>query len=144
MAGLMDRKRQIISGVAAISPQVFTLETLIVLNNKDVSVWMPVKNGLFLGPCLPGYLLGEPDVSFSMPSCWPQFFGASWVERNVLWNRSHLFVQGADWLVRPGPGLGWLGNFPSIGKCGRRKWQPTPLFLPRDSCGQRSLVGCCP
>ena len=24
------------------------------------------------------------------------------------------------------------------------KWQPTPVFLPRESCGQRSLVGCCP
>ena len=26
----------------------------------------------------------------------------------------------------------------------RRKWHPTPVFLPRESCGQRSLVGCCP
>ena len=26
----------------------------------------------------------------------------------------------------------------------RRKWQPTPVFLPRESHGQRSLVGCCP
>ena len=25
---------------------------------------------------------------------------------------------------------------------GRRKWQPTQVFLPRESCGQRSLVGC--
>ena len=25
----------------------------------------------------------------------------------------------------------------------RRKWQPTPVSLPRKSCGQRSLVGCC-
>ena len=24
----------------------------------------------------------------------------------------------------------------------RRKWHPTPVFLPRESCGQRSLVGC--
>ena len=24
----------------------------------------------------------------------------------------------------------------------RRKWQPTPVFFPRESCGQRSLVGC--
>src|SRR5574337_103958 len=24
----------------------------------------------------------------------------------------------------------------------RRKWQPTPLFLPGESQGQRSLVGC--
>ena len=50
------KEKETISGVDAISPQVFTLETLIVLNNKDVSVWMPVKNGLCLGPCLPGYL----------------------------------------------------------------------------------------
>ena len=25
----------------------------------------------------------------------------------------------------------------------RRKWQHTPVFLPGESCGQRSLVGCC-
>ena len=24
----------------------------------------------------------------------------------------------------------------------RRKWQPTPVFLPRESLGQGSLVGC--
>ena len=27
--------------------------------------------------------------------------------------------------------------------CRRRKWQPTPVFLSAESCGQRSLVGCC-
>ena len=27
----------------------------------------------------------------------------------------------------------------------RRKWQPiSPVFLPRESHGERSLVGCCP
>ena len=26
----------------------------------------------------------------------------------------------------------------------RRKWQPTPVFLPGKSCGQRSLAGCSP
>ena len=25
-----------------------------------------------------------------------------------------------------------------------RKWQPTPILLPREFCGWRSLVGCCP
>ena len=30
----------------------------------------------------------------------------------------------------------WVGKTP-----GRRKWQPTPVFLPRESHGQRSLVG---
>ena len=31
---------------------------------------------------------------------------------------------------------------PCVGKIPwRRKWQPTPIFLPRESHGQRSLVG---
>ena len=30
------------------------------------------------------------------------------------------------------------------GLCRRRKWQPTPVFLPTESRAQRSLVGCCP
>ena len=30
----------------------------------------------------------------------------------------------------------WVGNIPW-----RRKWQPTPVFLPREFRGQRSLVG---
>ena len=32
----------------------------------------------------------------------------------------------------------WVGKIPW-----RRKWQPTPAFLPGKSHGQRSLVGCC-
>ena len=27
---------------------------------------------------------------------------------------------------------------------GRRKWQPTSVFFPGGSCGQRGLEGCCP
>ena len=33
----------------------------------------------------------------------------------------------------------WVGKIPW-----RRKWQPTPVFLPRDSHGQRSLAGYSP
>ena len=33
----------------------------------------------------------------------------------------------------------WVGKIPW-----RRKWQPTPVFLPGEFCGQRSLVGCSP
>ena len=33
----------------------------------------------------------------------------------------------------------WVGKTPW-----RRKWQPTPAFLPGESHGQRSLVGDCP
>ena len=30
----------------------------------------------------------------------------------------------------------------AIGFSGRRKWQTTPVFLPKEPCGQRSMVGC--
>ena len=32
---------------------------------------------------------------------------------------------------------------PWVGKIWRREWQPTPVFLPGEIQGQRSLVGCC-
>ena len=35
----------------------------------------------------------------------------------------------------------WLSNFPFTFLRWRRKWQPTPAFLPGESQGQRSLVG---
>ena len=35
-------------------------------------------------------------------------------------------------------------DFPQSKWSSRKKWQPTAVFLPRESCGQRSLVGCCP
>ena len=40
---------------------------------------------------------------------------------------------------------GDLGSIPGLGSfLWRRKWQPTPVFLPRESHGQRSLVGYSP
>ena len=33
----------------------------------------------------------------------------------------------------------WVGKIPL-----RRKWLPTPVFLPGEACEQRSLVGCSP
>ena len=50
-------------------------------------------------------------------------------------------------------GLPWLrdkestynaGDAGSILGLGRRAWQPTPVFLPGESYGQRSLAGYCP
>ena len=39
----------------------------------------------------------------------------------------------------------WVGNIPWVGKIPwHRKWQPTPIFLPGESHGQRSLVGYSP
>jgi len=38
---------------------------------------------------------------------------------------------------------GHLGSIPGSGRSpGEGKWQPTPVFLPGESHGQRSLAGC--
>ena len=40
-----------------------------------------------------------------------------------------------------------VGLIPGLGRCPGGAWQPTPVFLPGESCGQTSLVGynpqCC-
>ena len=68
---------------------------------------------------------------------------------NVLENKGSVFLQshftgqwGGKVFACPfrRPGLdSWVGKTP----CGR-KWQPTPLFLPGESHGQRRLAGCRP
>ena len=41
--------------------------------------------------------------------------------------------------------LGDLGLVPGLGRSpGEGDWLPTPVFLPRESCGQKSLVGYSP
>ena len=52
------------------------------------------------------------------------------------------YVYGASLvahLVKNPPAMGdpWVGKIPR-----RRAWQPTPVFLPGESHGQRSLAGC--
>ena len=51
---------------------------------------------------------------------------------------------GAWWAAVPGvtESRMWLGDFSFTFMHWRRKWQPTPVFLPGESQGQRSLVGC--
>ena len=50
----------------------------------------------------------------------------------------HLVAQ----MIKRLPTMWGPGFNPWIGKiCWRRKWQPTPVFLPGKSHGQKSLVG---
>jgi len=69
---------------------------------------------------------------------------------------SHQLLSFRNWMDFPGGASGtepacqcrrhkkqgfnpWVGKIPW-----RSAWQPTPVFLPRESHGQRSLVGCSP
>ena len=78
---------------------------------------------------------------------WP----TSWSQH--LWMSSHFMSQPNSTIVLPW----WLSGKESTYQCGRRgfdpwirkmpwrrKWQPTPVFLPGKSHGQRSLVGYSP
>ena len=47
-------------------------------------------------------------------------------------------VKNLPAMQRPGF-VSWIGKIPW-----RRKWQPTPVFLPEESHGQRSLAGYSP
>ena len=80
--------------------------------------------------------------------------GSYWVDQNSPWG--HNESDTTEWLSlldfpcglagkestcqcrRPGFDP-WVGKTPQ-----RRKWQPTPVFLPGKSHGQRSLVGFSP
>ena len=68
-----------------------------------------------------------------------------------MWKRS-LNVQhkskGLPWWIsgkESACSAGDMGLIPGLGRSpGEGKWQPTPVFLPGKSQGQRSLVGCSP
>ena len=52
---------------------------------------------------------------------------------------------GAWWAAFHGVATSWslLSNFTFTFTQWRRKWQPTPVFLPGEFQGWQSLVGCC-
>ena len=52
--------------------------------------------------------------------------------------------RGAWWAAVHGVAKSWtqLNDFTFTFMHWRRKWQPTPVFLPGESQGQGSLVGC--
>ena len=54
----------------------------------------------------------------------------------------HMVISLVAQRLKPLPQCGRPGFDPWVGKIlWRRKWQPTPVFLPGESHGQRSLVG---
>ena len=57
----------------------------------------------------------------------------------------HLGFPGGSEVKVSAHNAGDLGSIPGSGRFPwRRKWLPTPVFLPGEFQGQRSLVGCSP
>ena len=59
-----------------------------------------------------------------------------WVREPPAQKRGARFLLVGDWVSSPVRAL-----LQTVAR--RREWYPIPVFLPRESCGQRSLVGCC-
>ena len=56
-----------------------------------------------------------------------------------------LGFPGGSAVKSPPAKTGDMGSIPGSGRFPqRRKWQPTPVFLPREACGQSSLAGYSP
>ena len=43
-------------------------------------------------------------------------------------------------IMASGPITSWQIDGETVANFWRRKWQPTPVFLPGESCGQRNLA----
>ena len=89
-------------------------------------------------------------------SCWPFYFGYSihWRDFFISTDKFIFFSSFYNFFFVRLESLPLLGGDKHLtaslglflnGICifyWRRKWQPTPVFLPGESQGQRSLVGC--
>ena len=66
-------------------------------------------------------------------------------KQNCYTLKSFLGFPGGSVVKNLPAHAGDVGSIPGLGKAlGRREWQPTPLFLPGNSHGQRSLAGFSP
>ena len=70
------------------------------------------------------------------------------MQEKAMATHSSTLAWKIPWMEEPGrlqpmgsPGVGHDFTFTFM--YWRRKWQPTPVFLPGESRGQRSLVGGC-
>ena len=74
-----------------------------------------------------------PDPLLSPPPASPHHLHGQ-IHQGLTQHQLLHYLGPPHWLRR-------LGFIPKLGRSQRRKWQPTPVFLPRKPHGQRSLAG---
>ena len=75
----------------------------------------------------------ESDLTLKVESSGPV---VAWVWDHGMWASHGASDKESACQFRRRRFVPWVGKIPW-----RRKWQPTPIFLPGESHGQRSLVG---
>ena len=61
----------------------------------------------------------------------------------LLWTSLHVLSPVADFALYPSAVINHSHKCDYMLMYWRRKWQPAPVFLPGESQGRWSLVGCC-
>ena len=120
--------------------------------NLSASLYSPVLKHLICSFDLLSMCLGSvTGVSWDISKCWIYSF-LCYITEKAMATHSSTLAWKIPWTEEPGGlqsvgsrrvGHDWatsLSLFPFVHW--RRKWQPTPVFLPGESQGQRSLVGC--
>ena len=70
---------------------------------------------------------------------------SSFLDTTILSSLALIFSCGVSLMVCHAEDTGFTGSVPGLGRSpGGGKWQPTLVFLPGESHGQRSLVGYSP
>ena len=86
----------------------------------------------------PGWGLGDPGMLSEVPGT---LIPAKFTHSSCSWKGLPMWLSGKESTCqcRTHGFDSWVGKIPW-----RREWQPTPIFLPRKSHGQRSLAGFSP
>ena len=114
------------------------------------------KEGSLLSPCYSLELCIQMGISFLFSFAFHFSSFHSYSQPSLFYLEKAMATHSSTlaWKI---PRMGEPGRLQSMGSrrfgCGwaslftfmhwRRKWQPTPVFLPGGSQGWRSLVGCC-
>ena len=62
----------------------------------------------------------------------------------LYWSTVNLGFPGGSVVKNPPANVGYMGSIPESEDPLEKKWQPSPVFLPGQSRGQRSLVNYSP
>ena len=96
------------------------------------------------------FVFAHLNLEEDVPSLWTQFSG---LPEKAMAPHSSTLAWKIPWMEEPS-GLQSMGSHRVGHDWGtslsffsfmywRRKWQPTPVFLPGESQGRQKLVGCC-
>ena len=97
-------------------------------------IWRLGKDGLRAGVQRPGTSTAQEFTHTNGTPLQYSCLENPWTEEPGRLRSMGSLRVGHDWAT-------WLSLFTFMHW--RRKWQPTPVFLPGESQGQRSLMGCC-